>query len=120
MAFSSSSLGMTSTTCPRLSRKPPRSRNPSGERSTIRQGTLWGWETRLTTTLAPFFTTTRLDRRPSCSKRVGTVLSSRLICHMYGILNRRQDNGHQVTTCIEEIEYRGRQHASMRVDMRGE
>ncbi len=61
--FSGSSSGMISTTCPRLSRNVPMSLNPSGELSTMRQGSLFGIRSRLTTRLAPFFRTIRFDRR---------------------------------------------------------
>src|SRR5205807_3722668 len=54
-ALSGSSSGMISTICPRFSREVPASLNPSGELSTIRQGTLFGIRSRLTTRLAPFF-----------------------------------------------------------------
>ena len=86
MAFSSSSPGMTSTTCPRFSRKPPRRRKPPSERSTIRQGTLWGCEPRLTTTLAPLLTTVRLVRRASYAGDIGTALSSTVIFHITPIM----------------------------------
>ena len=54
-ALSGSASGMISTICPRFSREVPASLNPSGELSTIRQGTLFGMRSRLTTRLAPFF-----------------------------------------------------------------
>lgn len=41
----------------------PMSLNPSGELSTMRQGSLFGIRSRLTTRLAPFFWTIRFDRR---------------------------------------------------------
>ena len=61
--FNGSSSGIISTSCPRLNRKVPVSLNPSGELSTMRQGTLFGIPSRLTTRLALFFTTIRFDRR---------------------------------------------------------
>jgi hypothetical protein len=61
--FSGSSSGMISTTCPCFSLKVPMSLNPSAELSTMRQGSLFGIRSRLTTRLAPFFRTIRFDRR---------------------------------------------------------
>src|SRR5712664_454033 len=59
-ALSGSSSRISSTVCPRLSRKFPCSRNPRSEASTIRQGILFGFRSRLTTRLARFFAAIRL------------------------------------------------------------
>src|SRR2546429_18217 len=88
----SSSLGMTSTTCPRLSRKLPRSLNPSSERSIIRQGTLCGIAARWTPTLAPFLVATRLEPRTSCTEKIGTALSSTVIFLMTPIIERSEEH----------------------------
>src|SRR6266446_8880794 len=64
-ALSGSSSRMSSTACPRLSRKLPCSRNPRSEASTTRQGILIWFRSRLMIRLARFFAAIRFKRRPS-------------------------------------------------------
>src|SRR5712692_6344877 len=75
-ALSGSSSRISSTACPRLSRKLPCSRNPRSEASTTRQGILIWFRSRLMIRLARFFAAIRLRRRPSGTGNVGiSVLS---------------------------------------------
>ena len=59
-ALSGSSSRISSTACPRLSRKFPCSRNPRSDASTTRQGILVWFRSRLMTRLARFFAAIRL------------------------------------------------------------
>ena len=71
-----SSSGMTSTACPRLSLlKFPRSLNPFGELSTIRQGNLSVRHRIVATTLARLVLTTRSERRLSGAREVRTAFA---------------------------------------------
>src|SRR5258706_11774027 len=68
-----SSSRISSTTWPRLRWKLPRSRKPSFEESTTRQGSLFWSRSRLMTTLARFFDITRFERRPLGTGKLGTL-----------------------------------------------
>src|SRR5882762_6591010 len=59
-ALSGSSSRISSTACPRLSRKFPCNRNPRSDASTTRQGILVWFRSRLMTRLARFFAAIRL------------------------------------------------------------
>ena len=63
----------SSTTCPGLSLKLPRNRNPSWDLSTIRQGYIFGAPPRLVTRLARFFNITRIERRPCGIRRLSIL-----------------------------------------------
>jgi len=71
--LSGSSSRTSSTTCPRLSRKFPRSLNPRSPASTTRHGILFWFRSRLMTRLARFFDAIRFDRRPSGTGEVGIL-----------------------------------------------
>jgi len=77
-ALSGSSSRTSSTTCPRLSRKSPCSRNPRSEASTTRQGILFWLRSRLMTRLARFRKAIRFARRPT-GKEEGVGIRPNLI-----------------------------------------
>src|SRR6266851_911580 len=75
-ALSGSSSRISSTACPRLSRKFPCSRKPRSVASTTRQGILVWFRSRLMIRLARFFAAIRRKRRPSGTGKLGiSVLS---------------------------------------------
>ena len=71
--LSGSSSRMSSTTCPRRSRKFTWTRNPRSVASTTRPGTLSCFPATWRTRLARFFPAIRFDRRPSGTGEVGIV-----------------------------------------------
>src|SRR4029077_6214723 len=77
-ALYGSSSRMSSTACPRLSRKFPCSRNPRSEASTTRQGILVWFRSRLMIRLARFLDAIRFKRRPSGTGEVGILSPSGL------------------------------------------